>query len=73
MSDELKELEDRFNARLDNLKTEMKGSLRAVHNRVDDVYKAIGAVPGQGCAYSARSPAPGADEERPGVALKAMA
>ena len=47
MSEELQELERRFNDRLDDLKSEMKQSLRTVHDRVDEVYKEIGGIPGQ--------------------------
>ena len=44
--EELSELEHRINVRLDDLKAEMKGSLRTVHDRVDEVYKELGAIPG---------------------------
>ena len=53
MSEELTELEYRVNERLDDLKAEMKLSLRTVHDRVDEVYKELGAIPGQVLAVMA--------------------
>ena len=44
--EELSELEHRFNQRLDDFTVEMKQSLRTVHDRVDEVYKELGAIPG---------------------------
>ena len=44
--EELSELEHRFNQCLDDFKVEMKQSLRTVHDRVDEVYKELGAIPG---------------------------
>ena len=47
VSEELIQLEHRLNERIDDLKKDMKQSLRTVHDRVDEVYKELGAIPGQ--------------------------
>ena len=47
MSDELTQLEHRINERIDDLKADMRSSLRNVHERIDKVNNGMGAIPGQ--------------------------
>lgn len=47
MNAELKELEKHLTDRIDSLKRDTSQSIRAVHDRVDELYTELGQLPGQ--------------------------